>query len=109
MPGGIWASDDKSVVFGHRRLSIIDLSENGAQPMHSASGRYVCVFNGEIYNYRTIRDKLLVEKKVAAFREALIRRFYLLRLKHMVLGKRSHFAKECLRLHCLTERRRKSH
>jgi len=66
--GGIWASDDKSVVFGHRRLSIIDLSENGAQPMHSASGRYVCVFNGEIYNYRTIRDKLLVEKKVAAFR-----------------------------------------
>lgn len=66
--GGIWASEDKSVVFGHRRLSIIDLSENGAQPMHSASGRYVCVFNGEIYNYRTIRDKLLAEKKVTAFR-----------------------------------------
>lgn len=66
--GGIWASDDKSVVLGHRRLSIIDLSENGAQPMHSASGRYVCVFNGEIYNYRTIRNKLLAEKKVTAFR-----------------------------------------
>lgn len=66
--GGVWANDDKSVVFGHRRLSIIDLSENGAQPMHSASGRYVCVFNGEIYNYRTIRDKLLAEKKVTAFR-----------------------------------------
>ena len=61
--GGIWASDDKRVVFGHRRLSIVDLSENGAQPMHSASGRYVCVFNGEIYNYRTIRDNLLAEKK----------------------------------------------
>lgn len=66
--GGIWANEEKSVVLGHRRLSIIDLSENGAQPMHSASGRYVCVFNGEIYNYRTIRDKLLAEKKVAAFR-----------------------------------------
>lgn len=66
--GGIWASDDKSVVFGHRRLSIIDLSENGAQPMQSASGRYVCVFNGEIYNYRTIRNKLLAEKKVTSFR-----------------------------------------
>lgn len=66
--GGVWANDDKSVVFGHRRLSIIDLSENGAQPMHSASGRYVCVYNGEIYNYRTIRDKLLAEKKVTAFR-----------------------------------------
>jgi len=66
--GGIWASEDKSVVFGHRRLSIIDLSENGAQPMHSASGRYVCVFNGEIYNYRTIKNKLLKEKKVTSFR-----------------------------------------
>lgn len=66
--GGIWANEDKSVVLGHRRLSIIDLSENGAQPMHSASGRYVCVFNGEIYNYRTIRDRLLAEKKVTSFR-----------------------------------------
>lgn len=66
--GGIWASDDKSVALGHRRLSIIDLSENGAQPMQSASGRYVCVFNGEIYNYRTIKNKLLEEKKVTAFR-----------------------------------------
>lgn len=66
--GGVWANDEKSVVFGHRRLSIIDLSENGAQPMHSASGRYVCVFNGEIYNYRTIRDRLLAEKRVTSFR-----------------------------------------
>lgn len=66
--GGYWATDDGNVVFGHRRLSIVDLSANGAQPMHSASGRYVCVFNGEIYNYKTIRDKLLKENKVTAFR-----------------------------------------
>lgn len=66
--GGCWATDDGNVVFGHRRLSIVDLSANGAQPMHSASGRYVCVFNGEIYNYKTIRDKLLKENKVTAFR-----------------------------------------
>lgn len=66
--GGIWANEDATVVLGHRRLSIVDLSETGAQPMHSASGRYVCVFNGEIYNYRRLRDKLLKEKKVAAFR-----------------------------------------
>lgn len=66
--GDIWANEDASVVLGHRRLSIVDLSENGSQPMHSASGRYVCVFNGEIYNYKTIRDKLLTEKKVTAFR-----------------------------------------
>ncbi|MDE7273198.1 MAG: asparagine synthase (glutamine-hydrolyzing) [Lachnospiraceae bacterium] len=66
--GDVWASEDANVVLGHRRLSIVDLSENGAQPMHSASGRYVCVFNGEIYNYRRLRDKLLKEKKVTAFR-----------------------------------------
>lgn len=66
--GGIWASEDAKVVFGHRRLSIVDLSENGSQPMHSSSGRYVCVFNGEIYNYKKLRDKLLKEKKVTAFR-----------------------------------------
>ena len=66
--GGVWASSDAGVVLGHRRLSIVDLSENGAQPMCSASGRYVCAFNGEIYNYRRLRDKLLKEKKVAAFR-----------------------------------------
>lgn len=66
--GGYWATDDGNVVFGHRRLSIVDLSANGAQPMHSASGRYVCAFNGEIYNYKTIRDKLLKDKKVTAFR-----------------------------------------
>ncbi len=66
--GGIWANEDATVVFGHRRLSIVDLSANGAQPMHSASDRYVCVFNGEIYNYKFIRDKLLTEKKVTAFK-----------------------------------------
>ena len=66
--GGVWASSDAEVVLGHRRLSIVDLSENGAQPMPSASGRFVCVFNGEIYNYRRLRDKLLKEKKVTAFR-----------------------------------------
>ena len=38
---GIWASPDRSVVFGHRRLAIVDLSEKGAQPMVSHSGRYV--------------------------------------------------------------------
>ena len=66
--GAVWASEDANVVLGHRRLSIVDLSANGAQPMHSASGRYVCVFNGEIYNYKKLREKLLSEKKVTAFR-----------------------------------------
>jgi asparagine synthase (glutamine-hydrolysing) len=46
------------IAFGHQRLSIIDLSENGAQPMFSADGRYVMIFNGEIYNHEDFRPAL---------------------------------------------------
>lgn len=65
---GIWASEDGDVVLGHQRLSIVDLSENGAQPMQSHSGRFEMVFNGEIYNYREIAKRLIEEKKVDRFR-----------------------------------------
>ncbi len=65
---GVWASEDKSVVFGHRRLSIVDLTPGGTQPMESHNGRYVIAFNGEIYNYKEIKDKLIKEQKVTAFR-----------------------------------------
>lgn len=46
------------VQLGHRRLAILDLDFRATQPMHSACGRYVIVFNGEIYNFRAIRDAL---------------------------------------------------
>lgn len=49
---------DTEVAFAHKRLSIIDLSEGGAQPMHSASGQTTIVFNGEIYNYRALKQEL---------------------------------------------------
>lgn len=66
--GGTYFSEDGQVVLGHRRLSIVDLSQNGSQPMTSGSGRFVIVYNGEIYNYKRLADKLLDEKKVAAFK-----------------------------------------
>jgi asparagine synthase (glutamine-hydrolysing) len=61
--GGVYISEDKSVALGHRRLSIVDLSKNGAQPFISSSGRDVMVYNGEIYNAGTIRKDL--EKEIA--------------------------------------------
>lgn len=55
---GEWYSQNERVAFGHRRLSIIDLSAQGAQPMMSADGKLVVTFNGEIYNYRQLRASL---------------------------------------------------
>lgn len=65
---GVWASQGGQVALGHQRLSIVDLSANGAQPMESHSGRFVIAFNGEIYNYKKIAAKLTEEKKASAFR-----------------------------------------
>jgi asparagine synthase (glutamine-hydrolysing) len=55
---GTWVDAEAGIALGHRRLSIIDLSPAGHQPMHSPSGRYVLTFNGEIYNYRELRAAL---------------------------------------------------
>ena len=60
---GVWASselddDGRRLYLGHRRLSIIDTSIAGHQPMLSNDGRYAITFNGEIYNYRELRKEL---------------------------------------------------
>lgn len=55
---GAWVETERGVALGHRRLAIIDLSPAGHQPMVSASGRYVLVYNGEIYNYAELRTRL---------------------------------------------------
>ncbi|MFO0996489.1 MAG: asparagine synthase (glutamine-hydrolyzing) [Alphaproteobacteria bacterium] len=55
---GAWADPSAGIALGFRRLSIVDLSVEGRQPMHSHCGRYVLVFNGEIYNHRALRASL---------------------------------------------------
>src|SRR5512145_3073281 len=55
---GSWLDADAGAGLGHRRLSIIDLSPEGRQPMLSQSQRYVIVFNGEIYNYQRLGAEL---------------------------------------------------
>jgi asparagine synthase (glutamine-hydrolysing) len=55
---GVWVDEQAGVALGFRRLAILDLSPQGHQPMASADGRYVIVFNGEIYNYLALRAAL---------------------------------------------------
>jgi len=58
---GEWTDPGADIALAHRRLSIIDLSPDGRQPMTSASGRYVISFNGEIYNHCALRDALIAK------------------------------------------------
>jgi asparagine synthase (glutamine-hydrolysing) len=55
---GVWVDEQAGIALGHRRLSILDLSPEGHQPMISHRGRYVIVFNGEIYNFQELRAEL---------------------------------------------------
>ena len=55
---GIWDDNDAGIALGHRRLSIVDLSAQGSQPMASACGRFVVSYNGEVYNAQQIKSEL---------------------------------------------------
>jgi asparagine synthase (glutamine-hydrolysing) len=65
---GEWLDADHGIALGFRRLAIVDLSEAGHQPMTSASGRFVMLFNGEVYNYEAIRRELTEAGRAPAFR-----------------------------------------
>jgi asparagine synthase (glutamine-hydrolysing) len=55
---GLWEDPTGGAVLGHNRLAIVDLTETGAQPMHDDEGRYAIVYNGELYNYKSMRVSL---------------------------------------------------
>ena len=59
---GVWCDDVCGISLSHRRLSIIDLSKNANQPMVSKSGRFVLVYNGEIYNFKNLSLDLQKER-----------------------------------------------
>ena len=61
---GVWFDEPSQIGLGHRRLSILDLSAAGHQPMMSHNGRYVFVFNGEIYNHQALRRELTVNESI---------------------------------------------
>lgn len=66
--GGEWTDAEPGIALGHRRLSILDLSEAGSQPMVSTSGRYVITYNGEIYNHLDLRADLQVQGRAPSWR-----------------------------------------
>jgi asparagine synthase (glutamine-hydrolysing) len=65
---GEWVGADGLVGFGHRRLAIIDLTEAGHQPMHSACGRFTICYNGEVYNFPDLRAALEEQGKAPEWR-----------------------------------------
>src|ERR1051326_3285421 len=65
---GYWSDAAAGISLAHRRLAILDLSPAGDQPMHSQSGRYVIVLNGEIYNHCELRKELLALNADVRFR-----------------------------------------
>ena len=58
---GFWSDPEQGVAFGHRRLSVVELGPEGAQPMHSPDRRWVISYNGELYNHRGLRRRLIDE------------------------------------------------
>ena len=65
---GAWVDAKAGIGFGFRRLAVIDLSPAGHQPMHSRSGRYTIVFNGEVYNFEDLRKQIVKVTPGASFR-----------------------------------------
>lgn len=74
---GVFVNDDRTVGLGHRRLSILDLSEVANQPMVSHDGRYVIAYNGEVYNYMEVAKQLGIRTKTTSDTEVILEAFIL--------------------------------
>ncbi|MBP7390060.1 MAG: asparagine synthetase B, partial [Chitinophagales bacterium] len=74
---GYFLNEDQTVGLGHRRLSIIDLSAAANQPMTSHNGRYVMVFNGEVYNFKEIARQLDIVPHTSSDSEIILEAFVL--------------------------------
>ena len=94
---GVWCDAKSGVGLGHARLSVLDLSPAGQQPMRSPSGRYVIVFNGEIYNHLELRRQL-----GAAWRGHSDTETLLASIETWGIEKRFGASRACLRLPCGT-------
>ena len=86
---GVWHDEENGVAIGHTRLSVLDVSKAGSQPMVSSSGRYVITFNGEIYNHLELRSRLLLQEVKGNGKVELIPKLYSSLLKHMASLRRS--------------------
>ena len=94
---GIWHDEKNGITLGYRRLSILDLSTNGSQPMVSASGRMVATYNGEIYNYKELRTAIsdageVIHYKSKCDTEVLLEAFEFLGLEKTLKLARGMFA-----------------
>ena len=79
---GLWEDPHGGAVMGHNRLAIVDLTDTGAQPMHDDEGRFVIVYNGELYNYKTLR-KYLEQRFSVRFRGSSDTEVFLYGIKHL--------------------------
>ncbi len=94
---GVWADAEAGVALSMTRLSILDLSPAGHQPMESSSGRYLIVFNGEIYNFEDLRNELSIGEHTHSFRggsdtEVMLAAFEKLGIEQTVLRCNGMFA-----------------